>query len=93
MTHAHTNLASKRKIPLPTAKRTTGGRRKAKRKTQAAAGGNVIRIRGARVNNLQGIDVDIPRDALTVITGVSGNTSIACRPMLGNSWIRFPVLT
>ncbi len=32
-----------------------------------------IRIRGARVHNLRGVDIDIPRDALTVITGVSGS--------------------
>ncbi len=32
-----------------------------------------IRIRGARVHNLRGVDVDIPRDAMTVITGVSGS--------------------
>ncbi|MEO1529191.1 MAG: excinuclease ABC subunit UvrA [Planctomycetota bacterium] len=32
-----------------------------------------IRIRGARVHNLQSVDVDIPRDAITVITGVSGS--------------------
>ena len=34
---------------------------------------NSIRIRGARVHNLQSVDVDIPRDAITVITGVSGS--------------------
>lgn len=33
----------------------------------------VIEIRGARVNNLKNVDVDIPRDALVVITGVSGS--------------------
>jgi excinuclease ABC subunit A len=33
----------------------------------------VIAVRGARVNNLKGIDVDLPRNALTVITGVSGS--------------------
>ncbi|HBE98320.1 MAG TPA: excinuclease ABC subunit UvrA, partial [Verrucomicrobiales bacterium] len=33
----------------------------------------VIRIRGARQNNLQGIDLDIPRGKLVVITGVSGS--------------------
>ncbi len=32
-----------------------------------------IQIRGAREHNLRGIDVDIPRDALTVITGPSGS--------------------
>ncbi|MDR3260825.1 MAG: excinuclease ABC subunit UvrA [Tannerella sp.] len=32
-----------------------------------------IRIKGARVNNLKNIDVDIPRDQLVVITGLSGS--------------------
>lgn len=34
---------------------------------------NVIAIRGAREHNLKGINVNIPRDRLTVITGVSGS--------------------
>jgi excinuclease ABC subunit A len=32
-----------------------------------------IRIRGARTHNLQGIDLDLPRDRLIVITGLSGS--------------------
>ena len=34
---------------------------------------NVIRVRGARQNNLANIDVDIPRDKLVIITGLSGS--------------------
>jgi excinuclease ABC subunit A len=32
-----------------------------------------IRVRGARVHNLKNISVDIPHDAITVVTGVSGS--------------------
>ena len=32
-----------------------------------------IQIKGARVNNLKNIDLDIPRNKLIVITGLSGS--------------------
>ena len=32
-----------------------------------------ISIKGARINNLKNIDVDIPRNKLVVITGLSGS--------------------
>jgi excinuclease ABC subunit A len=35
--------------------------------------GDTIQIRGARQNNLQGVDVDLPRGRLVAITGVSGS--------------------
>ena len=34
---------------------------------------DLLRIRGARENNLKNIDLDIPRDRLVVITGISGS--------------------
>ena len=33
----------------------------------------MISIRGARVNNLKNIDIDIPRDQLVILTGLSGS--------------------
>ncbi|HET7871112.1 MAG TPA: excinuclease ABC subunit UvrA [Terriglobales bacterium] len=42
--------------------------------TQTAAGANEsIVVRGARVHNLKNIDFEIPHNALTVVTGVSGS--------------------
>ena len=34
---------------------------------------NIIRIKGAREHNLKNINIDIPRDQLVVITGLSGS--------------------
>jgi excinuclease ABC subunit A len=39
----------------------------------ADRGEGTIRIRGARQNNLAGVDVDLPRHALVAVTGVSGS--------------------
>ena len=36
-------------------------------------GKETISVQGARVHNLKNIDVEIPRDSLTVITGLSGS--------------------
>ena len=35
-----------------------------------------IEIRGAREHNLKNIDIDIPRDQLVVITGLSGSRAL-----------------
>lgn len=51
-------LTGVRKIPVPEIRRKWN---------------NYIKIRGARENNLKGIDVNIPLNTLTVITGVSGS--------------------
>ncbi len=52
-------LTGRREIPLPAARRS--GKRN-----------QSLRIKGARANNLQNIDVEIPMGTFTCITGVSG---------------------
>ncbi len=45
----------------------------AKAGQHAADSHDLIRVQGARVNNLKDISVDIPKRRLTVFTGVSGS--------------------
>ena len=51
----------------------------------------VIRVRGARVHNLRGIDVDLPRDAFVVVTGVSGSgkSSLAFGTIYAEAQLRY----
>ena len=52
---------------------------KLKKEIERGSYKNCIRIKGAREHNLKGIDVDIPRDKLVVLTGKSG---IFTRPVI-----------
>ncbi|MEO7372237.1 MAG: excinuclease ABC subunit UvrA, partial [Ilumatobacteraceae bacterium] len=44
-----------------------------KHKSNAADSHDLIRVHGARVNNLKDISIEIPKRRLTVFTGVSGS--------------------
>jgi excinuclease ABC subunit A len=63
--------------------RTAQARRKKAGTGPASNGGNAIVIRHAREHNLKNIDLSIPRDKLSVITGVSGS---------GKSTLAFDIL-
>ncbi len=52
-------LSGRLSVPVPAARREGGGR--------------CLRVRGARGNNLKGVDAEIPLGMLTCVTGVSGS--------------------
>jgi len=56
-----------------------------------AAADRFIRVRGAREHNLKDVDLDIPRDALVVFTGVSGSgkSSLAFGTLYAEAQRRF----
>ncbi len=51
----------------------TGQKRIAVPSARRPAGPLWLKVRGARLHNLRGVDVDIPLSALTAVTGVSGS--------------------
>ena len=57
-----------------------------------------IRIRGAAENNLKHIDLDIPRDELVVLTGLSGSgnphlhLTQSMQRGRGDTWSRFHLM-
>ena len=68
-TTAGAGSIAKNSTPMPEPK-PKESRRRAPRK---AAADRVIRVRGAREHNLRNITVEIPRDKLVVVTGLSGS--------------------
>ena len=69
-TRANTKKTAARK-KAPTKKKTRAPKRSAA--VQLADSHDLIRVKGARVNNLKDISIEIPKRRLTVFTGVSGS--------------------
>src|SRR2546428_1054767 len=63
-------LKRNRKKALPSVGRAS---KKASRATPKAAARTTISVQGARVHNLKNITLEIPRDKLIVVTGLSGS--------------------
>lgn len=55
-----------------------------------APAADAIRLRGARQHNLQGLDIDLPHGALTVVAGVSGSgkSSLVFHTLAAEAWHR-----
>lgn len=56
-----------------------------------STGPSEIRLRGARLNNLQDVDLDLPREAIVAVTGVSGSgkSSLAFGTLYAESQRRY----
>jgi excinuclease ABC subunit A len=74
---SHTGQALRRMLETRTAgkaiarSKSRGARSKAARRS--SEGMSAIEVRGARQHNLKGVDLDIPRDQMTVCSGPSGS--------------------
>jgi excinuclease ABC subunit A len=70
-------VSAGRAVPVVTGSLPNAGVPVTSRTALASAHGldsaRCIRVRGAKEHNLKGVDVDIPRDKLVVITGLSGS--------------------
>ncbi len=55
---------------------------------------NIIKIRGARQHNLKNVDIDIPKNKLVVVTGLSGSgkSSLAFNTIYAEGQRRYVVL-
>ncbi|MCE2426103.1 MAG: hypothetical protein J4F45_13580, partial [Pseudomonadales bacterium] len=60
-------------MPQPQRARRAAARPAGSRKPKRPAIRTTIDVQGARVHNLKNISVELPRDQLTVVTGLSGS--------------------